>query len=98
MKLTLKDPKTGGYLMLLKGEEDFDRLFYSRDRNNKYFTIAWNYGEKQSVTIDGMAHDFMPHTILPLMFNHRSVLRTQRILLPGSLTASSIVSSIMMLR
>jgi AraC-like DNA-binding protein len=69
MKLTITDPKTGGDLLLLSGEQDFDRFFYTRDRENKYFTIAWNHGEKQIVTIDGVAHDFMPHTILPLMFN-----------------------------
>ena len=69
MKLTLTDRNTGGDLLLLRGEEDFDRLFYSRDRNNKYFTIAWNQGETQTVTIDGEVHNFMPHTILTLLFN-----------------------------
>lgn len=69
MKLTITDRKTGGDLLLISGEQDFDRLFYTRDKENKYFTIAWNHGKKQTVTIDGMAHDFMPDTILPLMFN-----------------------------
>ena len=69
MKLTITDQKTGGDLLLISGQQDFDRLFYTRDKEKKYFTIAWNYGEKQTVTIDGEAHDFMPHTILPLMFN-----------------------------
>lgn len=69
MKLALNDPKTGGNLMLLKGEKGFDRLYYSKDRDNKYFTIAWNYGKKQTVTIDGVARDFLPNSILPLMFN-----------------------------
>jgi len=44
-------------------------LSYGRDQDNKYFTIAWNHGKKQTVTIDGVAHDFMSHTVLPLMFN-----------------------------
>ncbi|HTE00413.1 MAG TPA: helix-turn-helix domain-containing protein [Mucilaginibacter sp.] len=69
MKLTITDHKTGGDLLLLSGEPNFDRLFYSRDKDKKYFTIAWNHGEKQTITIDGAAHDFMPHTIIPLMFN-----------------------------
>src|SRR5262245_8275097 len=69
MKLSIKDLKTGGYLSLLKGEDSFDRFFYGRDRDNRYFTIAWNHGQKQTVTIDDVAHDFMPNTILPLMFN-----------------------------
>jgi AraC family transcriptional activator of pobA len=69
MKLTITDKKTGRDLLLFSGEQTFDRLFYSRDNNNKYFTIAWNRGAKQTVTIDGTAHDFMPHSVLPLMFN-----------------------------
>ena len=69
MKLTLNIESTGGHLSLCRDEEQLDRQFYSRDRDNKYFTIAWNLGEKQTVTIDGTAHEFMPDTILPLMFN-----------------------------
>jgi len=53
MKLKLRDSKTGGDLLLFKDEKDFDRLYYSRDHSNKYFTIAWNTGEKQLVTING---------------------------------------------
>jgi AraC family transcriptional activator of pobA len=69
MKLTLRDKNTGGDLLLLRGEDEFDRLFYSRDKNNKYFTIAWNQGDTQAVTIDGVVHDFTSHALLPLMFN-----------------------------
>lgn len=69
MKLKLRDPKTGGDLLLFKDEQDFDRLYYSRDHSNKYFTIAWNTGEKQLVTIDGEAHEFLPNTLLTLLFN-----------------------------
>jgi AraC family transcriptional regulator, transcriptional activator of pobA len=69
MKLKLRDSKTGGDLLLFKDEQDFDRLYYSRDHSNKYFTIAWNTGEKQLVTIDGEAHEFLPDTLLTLLFN-----------------------------
>ena len=69
MKLTITNPTTGGDLLLLNGEEEFDRLFYTRDQDKKYFTIAWNHGQKQTITIDGEAFDFMPNTIVPLMFN-----------------------------
>jgi AraC family transcriptional activator of pobA len=69
MKLTITDPKTGGDLLLFDQEKDFDRLFYTRDHDKKYFTIAWNRGEKQTITIDGVPHDFMPNTISPLMFD-----------------------------
>ncbi|WP_254560068.1 helix-turn-helix domain-containing protein [Dyadobacter diqingensis] len=69
MKLIIKDHKTGGDLLLISKENDFDRQFYTRDRERKYFTIAWNQGEQQAVTIDGVTHQFMPQTILPLMFD-----------------------------
>lgn len=69
MKLKLRDSKTGGDLFLFKEEQDFDRLYYSRDHSNKYFTIAWNMGEKQLATIDGVAHAFLPNTVLTLLFN-----------------------------
>jgi AraC-like DNA-binding protein len=69
MKLLLTDPNSGGHLLLLSGEQNFDRLFYSKDRDNKYFTIVWNRGEQQKVTIDGEEIGFPAQTILPLMFN-----------------------------
>jgi AraC-like DNA-binding protein len=69
MKLVIKDPISGGNLLLFKNEENFDRLYYGRDRDTKYFTIAWNAGETQTVTIDGEDHQFKPHTILAMMFN-----------------------------
>jgi AraC family transcriptional regulator, transcriptional activator of pobA len=69
MKQKLQDPKTGGDLFLFKDEQQLDRLYYTRDRNNKYFTIAWNTGETQTVTIDGEEHQFLSNTILTLLFN-----------------------------
>lgn len=69
MKLSVSDLNTGGDLLLFYNETQFDRLFYTRDHDHKYFTIAWNRGEKQTITIDGTPHDFMPQTIVPLMFN-----------------------------
>ena len=69
MRLIINDPKTGGNLILFNGEKEIESLFFKRDHDNKYFTIAWNIGKKQSVIIDGNSHPFMPHTILPIMFN-----------------------------
>ena len=69
MKLSLSDKKTGGELLLTSCEPQLDRHYYLRDKDNKYFTIAWNTGIQQTVTIDGEEYDFMPETILPLMFN-----------------------------
>jgi len=69
MKLKLRDEKTGGDLQLFKEEEGFDRLYFSRDRFNKYFTIAWNPGQGQTVTIDGKEYEFPADTLLTLLFD-----------------------------
>jgi len=69
MKFTLKEEQTGGELMLFKEERGFDRAFFTKDRFNKYFTIAWNPGESQTVTIDGTEYEFPSNTLLTLLFN-----------------------------
>jgi AraC family transcriptional regulator, transcriptional activator of pobA len=69
MKLKIRDDKTGGDLLLFKDESNFDRLYFSRDRVNKYFTIAWNPGESQTVTIDGTEIEFPTNCLLTLLFD-----------------------------
>ncbi len=69
MKLYLKEENTGGELLLFKEEPGFDRAFFSKDRFNKYFTIAWNQGKSQTVTIDETAHEFPANSLLTLLFN-----------------------------
>jgi len=69
MRLKLTAENTGGELLLFKDEAAFDRLFFSKDRFNKYFTIAWNRAESQTVTIDGTEYDFPANTLLTLLFN-----------------------------
>lgn len=69
MKLKFRDEKTGGDLLFFKAEKKFDRMFFGRDHFNKYFTIAWNPGKKQKVTIDGSEHDFPSQSLLTLLFN-----------------------------
>ncbi len=69
MKLSLKDIKTGADICLVSGEAGFCRLYDSRNIAPKYFTIAWNRGEHQTVTIEGTDYDFPPDTLLTLLFN-----------------------------
>lgn len=69
MRLKLNEENTGGELLLFKDEAGFDRLFFTRDRFNKYFTIAWNTGESQAVTIDGYEYEFPANSLLTLLFN-----------------------------
>jgi len=69
MKLSLKDTKTGADLCLVSGETEFCRAFDSRSNAPRYFTIAWNRGDAQVVTIEGAEYDFPPNTLLTLLFN-----------------------------
>ena len=69
MRLKLKEENTGGELLLFKDEAGFDRLFFTKDRFNKYFTIAWNTAESQTVTVDGTKHDLPANSLLTLLFN-----------------------------
>lgn len=69
MKLQYIDPISAGELHLHLHEPHFDRLFFQRDRKDKFLTIAWNDGPAQIVTIDGVKYTFPSQTILPLMVN-----------------------------
>ena len=69
MKLTLNNPRTGSSLTLFKNEAEIESPFYKRDHDNKYFTIAWNTGKPQNVSIDNVSHAFKSQTLLPIMFN-----------------------------
>lgn len=69
MKLQFIDSVSAGELHLNLHEPNFDRLFFQRDRKDKFLTIAWNNGPPQKVTIDGVHYTFPSQTILPLMVN-----------------------------
>ena len=56
-------------MLLFKDDAGFDRLFCTKDRFNKYFTITWNTAESQTVAIDGSQHDFPANSLLTLLFN-----------------------------
>lgn len=69
MIYTVEDEKTGGLLRLYKGASAIDSPYFKRNHNNRFFVLAWNTGNRQSVSIDGKKHPLKKHTILPLMFN-----------------------------
>lgn len=69
MTLQFREEKTGGDLLLFYREKGFDRHYFSRDRANKRFTIAWNPGASQTVTIDGDEHEFPSNSLLTLLFD-----------------------------
>jgi AraC-like DNA-binding protein len=69
MKLVFHNKQTNADLLLTIGEKSFDRAFFTRDREQKYLTIAWNRGETQKVQVDEIEYDFPENSILPLMVN-----------------------------
>lgn len=69
MKLIFKNFELQGELLLTFDEKSFDRAFFTRDREHKYLTIAWNRGENQRVSVDEIEYDFPENSILPLMVN-----------------------------
>ena len=52
---------------LIYNENNFDRIFYGKDREDKLLTIAWNRGEAQQVNIDGVLYNLPANTVLCLM-------------------------------
>lgn len=69
MKLIFKNFELQGELLLTFAEKSFDRAFFTRDREHKYLTIAWNRGGNQKVSVDEIEYDFPANSILPLMVN-----------------------------
>lgn len=69
MKLIFKNFELQGELLLTFDEKSFDRAFFTRDREHKYLTIAWNRGGNQKVSVDEIEYDFPENSILPLMVN-----------------------------
>jgi AraC-like DNA-binding protein len=56
-------------LKLVFNEPGFEGNTYGQHRHARFYTIAWNRGETQQVTVDGMKYEFPGHTIMPFMSN-----------------------------
>ena len=69
MKFTYKNNKTGSECRMILEEAQFDRIFYGKDRKDKLLTVAWNRGETQKISIDGIEYEFPKNTIVCLMVN-----------------------------
>ena len=69
MKFDFNDPYTQAEIHLTINESGFDRIFFNRDRKDKFLSIAWNRGPSQNVTIDEVNYKFPAQSILPLMVN-----------------------------
>lgn len=66
---TFKHKDGLGEIQLIKNEVDYKQIYYQRNAKLAYYTIAWNVGKKQKVTIDEMVYDFEENALLPLMLN-----------------------------
>ncbi|WP_205431328.1 hypothetical protein [Flavobacterium arcticum] len=69
MDLVFKDGKTNAHFQIICENEDFDRLYFTRNKEDKLLTIAWNRGKTQKITIDEIVYNFPVNAILPLMTN-----------------------------
>lgn len=57
-----------GKLILIKDEERFERHSY-QNNDCKYYTIIWNRGNAQTVTIDEINYEIGENFILPIMMS-----------------------------
>ena len=63
------NPKTKALFRLIYDEQNFDRIFYGKDRKDKLLTIAWNRGAQQRVNIDNVDYDLPANSVHCLMVN-----------------------------
>jgi AraC family transcriptional regulator, transcriptional activator of pobA len=69
MKYIFKNKQDVGIVILKMGEEKQERYFSETGMDSKLYSIAWNRGVKQLVTIDEIDYDFEPNTVLPVMMS-----------------------------
>ncbi|WP_316845025.1 helix-turn-helix domain-containing protein [Pedobacter psychrodurus] len=67
MKFQYLQNLTQGEFRLTLHEAQLDRLFFQRDRQDKFLTIAWNRGSAQQIMIDGVNYGFPGQSIIPLV-------------------------------
>ncbi|MEO5889890.1 MAG: helix-turn-helix domain-containing protein [Ferruginibacter sp.] len=58
-----------GCIVLKKGIAPFERYYSETNPDCKLFTIVWNRGDRQIVTIDEVEHEFQRHSVLPIMMS-----------------------------
>ncbi len=67
MRYEYKEPSSGGYFSLTTQASHFQQTFSQQDQ--LLFTIAWNRGASQKITIDEIEMDFPQNQFLTLMAN-----------------------------
>ncbi len=69
MRQQFLNKSTGGELLLIQEDENFDRFYYGRDHQKLYYTFCWNTGPAQEILIDKVPYFFPANTLLPLMIH-----------------------------
>lgn len=62
-----------GRLHLLKNEEPFEQDYFEHITGVAWYTIVWNMGKKQKVTIDEIEYQFEANCLLPIMMDQTFV-------------------------
>ncbi|WP_462254470.1 helix-turn-helix domain-containing protein [Ferruginibacter sp.] len=69
MKYVYSNNKAASKLILLKEEPQFERYYHQKETAYKYYSIVWNMGKSQRVTIDEVEYEFGADCILPIMMS-----------------------------
>ncbi len=69
MEYTFKNKQDNGQIILKVHEEKLERYFGSTNTEESLYSIAWNTGNRQIVTIDEIAYEFNAGNMLPIMMS-----------------------------
>lgn len=69
MEYIFKNKQDAGQLILKTGEEELQRYFSEPNIDSKLYSIAWNKGAQQVITIDEVEYVFGANHVLPVMMS-----------------------------
>ncbi len=69
MEYIFKNKQDAGQLILKTGEKNLQRYFSEPNIDSKLYSIAWNRGAQQVVTIDEVEYVFGANHVLPVMMS-----------------------------
>lgn len=69
MEYTFKNKQDNGLIILKLNEDKLERYFSETNSDSSLYSIAWNTGSKQIVTIDEIAYEFGAGSVLPIMMS-----------------------------
>lgn len=69
MQYSFKNKQDTGLIMLKLNEDKLERYFNETNTDSSLYSIAWNNGNKQIVTIDEIEYEFGAGSVLPIMMS-----------------------------